>query len=159
MDSLDPRAEQMGASTPGRHIVLPSSYAGSPRNMLGHYQDSMAMVSQLGAPGKIDCSHRFSSSNGVPFRCIRHNDNQPERSRHKGESAQRRTIPLHATPGHQGGVPQVQATHGRGRERRYSLIRFTVLHNGCLKEYSAPSSAGLTSSNSKSVAYPIYMRC
>ena len=65
MDSLDPRAEQTGASTPGRHIVLPSSYAGSPRNMLGHYQDSMAMVSQLGAPGKIACGNRFSSSNGV----------------------------------------------------------------------------------------------
>jgi len=57
MDLLDPRAEQMGALTPGRHIVLPSSYAGSPRNMLGHYQDSMAMVSQLGAPGKCVASY------------------------------------------------------------------------------------------------------
>jgi Helitron helicase-like domain at N-terminus len=34
----------------GKHIILPSTFPGSPRNMLEHYQDAMAMVAQLGAP-------------------------------------------------------------------------------------------------------------
>jgi hypothetical protein len=34
----------------GRHIILPSTFPGSPRNMLEHYQDAMAMVAQLGVP-------------------------------------------------------------------------------------------------------------
>jgi len=34
----------------GKHIILPSTHPGSPRNMLEHYQDAMAMVAQLGAP-------------------------------------------------------------------------------------------------------------
>jgi hypothetical protein len=41
--------EQMRAGV-GKHIILPSTFPGSPRNMLEHYQDAMAMVAQVGAP-------------------------------------------------------------------------------------------------------------
>ncbi|XP_034945108.1 uncharacterized protein, partial [Chelonus insularis] len=34
----------------GKMIILPSSFSGSPRNMLQHYQDSMAIVRKFGKP-------------------------------------------------------------------------------------------------------------
>ena len=47
MDQMHSDAEQCRV---GKRIILPSSYPGSPRNMYQHYQDAMAMVSQLGPP-------------------------------------------------------------------------------------------------------------
>jgi len=34
----------------GKMIILPSTFIGSPRNMLQNYQDSMAIVSKFGKP-------------------------------------------------------------------------------------------------------------
>lgn len=34
----------------GRRVILPSSFSGSPRNMVQLYQDSMAIVRELGKP-------------------------------------------------------------------------------------------------------------
>ncbi len=36
--------------TPGKIVVLPSSFAGSPRAMQQNYQDAMAIVTQYGRP-------------------------------------------------------------------------------------------------------------
>ena len=50
MDHIHAEAEQLPTSKIGRHIILPSSHHGSPRNMQQHYQDAMAMVAQIGMP-------------------------------------------------------------------------------------------------------------
>jgi len=34
----------------GKMVILPSSFIGSPRNMMQNYQDAMAIVSKLGKP-------------------------------------------------------------------------------------------------------------
>jgi hypothetical protein len=49
MDHLHSEAEQSGNRV-GKQIILPSTHPGSPRNMCQHYQDAMAMVSQVGPP-------------------------------------------------------------------------------------------------------------
>ena len=41
-------ANQLGIS--GRHIILPSSYKGSPRDNVQRYCDAMAVVRELGKP-------------------------------------------------------------------------------------------------------------
>lgn len=51
MDHIEARTEMIADNAAGKYIVLPSKHHGSPRNMLAHYQDAMAMVTQLGAPG------------------------------------------------------------------------------------------------------------
>jgi len=48
-DALRVRAEQEKLRV-GRIVVLPSSFIGSPRNMMQHYQDAMALVRKFGKP-------------------------------------------------------------------------------------------------------------
>lgn len=49
MDFLHADAQQRGAAT-GLPVILPSSFIGSPRNMLQNYQDAMSIVSRFGKP-------------------------------------------------------------------------------------------------------------
>ena len=49
MDHLNSRADARGLQ-PGRMVILPSSFPGSPRAMHQHYQDAMAMISKYGKP-------------------------------------------------------------------------------------------------------------
>lgn len=49
VDHVGSVAEQEGLN-PGKQIILPSSFQGSPRNMRQHYQDAMAIVQKLGTP-------------------------------------------------------------------------------------------------------------
>ncbi|XP_051782594.1 LOW QUALITY PROTEIN: uncharacterized protein LOC127527552 [Erpetoichthys calabaricus] len=49
MDHLLNEANEAGLS-PGKMYILPSSFAGSPRNMLQNYQDAMAIVRKYGKP-------------------------------------------------------------------------------------------------------------
>ena len=49
MDHIYLQASNLNASV-GRVVILPSSFAGSPRNMQQHYQDAMAIVSTMGKP-------------------------------------------------------------------------------------------------------------
>ena len=48
-DHLHNRAETEGL-LPGKPIILPSSFIGSPRNMAQNYQDAMAVVRKRGKP-------------------------------------------------------------------------------------------------------------
>lgn len=48
-DALFSRAEQENLRV-GRVVILPSSFTGSPRNMIQNYQDAMAMVRKFGKP-------------------------------------------------------------------------------------------------------------
>ena len=55
------RAEQEKLRV-GRIVVLPSSFAGSPRNMMQNYQDAMAIVSKFGKPDlfiTFTCNHAW----------------------------------------------------------------------------------------------------
>ncbi|XP_053100132.1 uncharacterized protein LOC128322591 [Hemicordylus capensis] len=49
MDHLNNEANEAGL-IPGKTYILPSSFAGSPRNMLQNYQDAMAIVRKYGKP-------------------------------------------------------------------------------------------------------------
>ena len=49
MDHLNSRADARGLQ-PGRMVILPSSFPGSPRAMHQNYQDAMAMISKYGKP-------------------------------------------------------------------------------------------------------------
>jgi hypothetical protein len=49
MDHINSRAEQQQL-TPGKIVVLPSSFQGSPRAMQQSFQDAMAIVSKFGRP-------------------------------------------------------------------------------------------------------------
>ncbi|XP_053149050.1 LOW QUALITY PROTEIN: uncharacterized protein LOC128343641 [Hemicordylus capensis] len=49
MDNLNETANTTG-QLPGKTFILPSSFAGSPRNMLQNYQDAMAIVRKYGKP-------------------------------------------------------------------------------------------------------------
>ncbi|XP_053149091.1 uncharacterized protein LOC128343682 [Hemicordylus capensis] len=49
MDHLNETANTTG-QLPGKTFILPSSFAGSPRNMLQNYQDAMAIVRKYGKP-------------------------------------------------------------------------------------------------------------
>jgi hypothetical protein len=49
MDHLNMRAEEKGLC-PGRLVILPSTFAGSPRAMHQNYQDAMAMIGKYGKP-------------------------------------------------------------------------------------------------------------
>ncbi|XP_021965954.1 uncharacterized protein LOC110861154 [Folsomia candida] len=49
MDHLNSEADLAGVQ-PGKAIILPSSFPGSPRNMQQNYQDAMAMVRKYGKP-------------------------------------------------------------------------------------------------------------
>ncbi|XP_060129913.1 uncharacterized protein LOC132592021 [Zootoca vivipara] len=49
MDHLINESNQKGL-IPGKTYILPSSFAGSPRNMLQNYQDAMAIVRKYGKP-------------------------------------------------------------------------------------------------------------
>ncbi|XP_053164882.1 uncharacterized protein LOC128350484 [Hemicordylus capensis] len=49
MDHLNETANTTG-QLPGKTLILPSSFAGSPRNMLQNYQDAMAIVRKYGKP-------------------------------------------------------------------------------------------------------------
>ncbi|XP_053164950.1 uncharacterized protein LOC128350575 [Hemicordylus capensis] len=49
MDHLNEAANATGL-IPGKTFILPSSFAGSPRNMLQNYQDAMAIVRKYGKP-------------------------------------------------------------------------------------------------------------
>jgi hypothetical protein len=49
MDHLQSEAAAQGL-TPGKAVILPSSFQGSPRNMLQNYQDAMAIVKKYGKP-------------------------------------------------------------------------------------------------------------
>ncbi len=49
MDHVHSRAEDLNL-TPGKIIILPSSYPGSPRAMQQNYQDAMSIVSKFGKP-------------------------------------------------------------------------------------------------------------
>ena len=49
MDFLQTEARQQGLM-PGQPLILPSSFQGSPRNMLQNYQDAMAIVRKYGKP-------------------------------------------------------------------------------------------------------------
>ncbi|XP_057309998.1 uncharacterized protein LOC130647997 [Hydractinia symbiolongicarpus] len=48
-DHLNARAEERGLQ-PGRIVVLPSSFQGSPRAMAQNYQDAMAVIGKFGKP-------------------------------------------------------------------------------------------------------------
>ena len=49
MDHINSQAEQHKL-TPGKIVILPSSFQGSPRAMQQNYQDAMAIVSKFGRP-------------------------------------------------------------------------------------------------------------
>uniref|UniRef100_A0A8C5PXT8 ATP-dependent DNA helicase n=1 Tax=Leptobrachium leishanense TaxID=445787 RepID=A0A8C5PXT8_9ANUR len=49
MDHLQNAAHEQGL-IPGKAVILPSSFQGSPRNMLQNYQDAMAIVRKYGKP-------------------------------------------------------------------------------------------------------------
>jgi len=49
MDFLQGEARQQGIAA-GVPVILPSSFLGSPRNMLQNYQDAMSIVSRYGTP-------------------------------------------------------------------------------------------------------------
>ncbi|XP_074106854.1 uncharacterized protein LOC141532421 [Cotesia typhae] len=49
LDHLQSHANNMN-STLGKIVILPSTFHGSPRNMLQHYQDAMSMVRKFGKP-------------------------------------------------------------------------------------------------------------
>lgn len=49
MDHLNNSAAEQGV-LPGRTVILPSSFQGSPRNMAQNYQDAMAIVRKYGKP-------------------------------------------------------------------------------------------------------------
>lgn len=49
MDHIQSQAEQQNL-TPGRMVILPSSFQGSPRAMQQNYQDAMAIVAKYGRP-------------------------------------------------------------------------------------------------------------
>lgn len=49
MDHISERAEERGIP-PGKMVILPSSFEGSPRNMQQRYQDAMAIVTTFGKP-------------------------------------------------------------------------------------------------------------
>jgi len=48
-DHIDSKAQLLGL-LPGKPVVLPSSFGGSPRNMPQNYQDAMAIVKKFGKP-------------------------------------------------------------------------------------------------------------
>lgn len=48
-DAINRRAEAEGLRT-GRMVILPSTFSGSPRNMMQNYQDAMAIVRKFGKP-------------------------------------------------------------------------------------------------------------
>ena len=49
LDYIDQRADEQGLD-PGRCVILPSSFSGSPRTMHQNYQDAMAMIGKYGKP-------------------------------------------------------------------------------------------------------------
>jgi len=49
MDQLNNRADQSNLK-PGRVVILPSMFQGSPRSLLQNYQDAMAIIAKLGRP-------------------------------------------------------------------------------------------------------------
>uniref|UniRef100_A0A8C5PIX9 ATP-dependent DNA helicase n=1 Tax=Leptobrachium leishanense TaxID=445787 RepID=A0A8C5PIX9_9ANUR len=49
MDHLQNAAKEQGL-IPGKAVILPSTFQGSPRNMLQNYQDAMAIVRKYGKP-------------------------------------------------------------------------------------------------------------
>lgn len=76
MDFLNSDAEQRGA-VGGIPVVLPSSYIGSPRNMLQNYQDAMAIVARLGKPDlflTITCNPKWIeiTSQLKPYERVEH---------------------------------------------------------------------------------------
>ena len=48
-DALHVRAQDENLKC-GRIVILPSTFTGSPRNMMQHYQDAMAIVRRFGKP-------------------------------------------------------------------------------------------------------------
>ena len=48
-DALHVRAQDKNLKC-GRIVILPSSFTGSPRNMMQNYQDAMAIVRRYGKP-------------------------------------------------------------------------------------------------------------
>ncbi|XP_053101885.1 uncharacterized protein LOC128323190 [Hemicordylus capensis] len=62
MDHLNETATATGL-IPGKTFILPSSFAGSPRNMLQNYQDALAIVRKYGKPDlfiKMTCNPNWS---------------------------------------------------------------------------------------------------
>ena len=49
MDFVNTRADERGLQ-PGRVVILPSSFSGSPRAMTQNYQDAMAVIARFGRP-------------------------------------------------------------------------------------------------------------
>ena len=55
--------DELHDGPPGRRIMLPSSYTGSPRDMIAKYQDAMTIVSRYGKPDlfiTVTCNPRWS---------------------------------------------------------------------------------------------------
>ena len=82
-DALFARADQEKLRV-GRVVILPSSFTGSPRNMIQNYQDAMAMVRKFGKPDLFltftcnplwpeitNCIHSFENANNRPDITVR----------------------------------------------------------------------------------------
>jgi len=49
MDQLNSRAEESNLQ-PGRVVILPSTFQGSPHSLQQNYQDAMAIIAKFGKP-------------------------------------------------------------------------------------------------------------
>ena len=82
-DALQVRAQDKNLKC-GRIVILPSSFTGSPRNMMQNYQDAMAMVRRYGKPDLfitftcnsnwpeiVDCLRPWETANNRPDIVVR----------------------------------------------------------------------------------------
>ena len=49
-DILKQHVQHNGEDVPGKPVILPSTFEGSPRNYRARYQDAMAIVTKYGKP-------------------------------------------------------------------------------------------------------------